>query len=481
MFSRSSAIGLATFSLATAASALPNGIANSSCSGCHSADVDYDGTLALVANGELAPGLATSFTLRIEESHMRSAGFFVYSAGVGTFTAGSGSRVMSDGIVHSRPASADDGVVEFEFSWTPPEQANGLDMWVYVVAADDSSSQTGDIAVSATFPFVWGCDGLTLYEDIDGDGYGSADGARSLGCAAREGWSTTGTDCNDLWVSIHPGATETANRKDDDCNGEVDDGIVINTWYADRDGDGFGDVGTVVEAQDAPEGYVANGEDCSDLEPTVSPLGIETCDGVDNDCNHVIDDGEGVYVTCGVGICSRRLETCDTECVPGTPLVEICDGLDDDCDGEVDEDVTCPDGSPCESGRCPVVDADAATSGLAASADAAAEDAATTWADLGTSIERAHVEDAGAITTAPSRDASAAANHSTRDASTQTAKPRAINMDGEGGGCTVRRAADTSWTWLAFVCVALALRRHTASAGHRADGLSRRAYTRTLR
>lgn len=352
MFHRSCGLGLAIALSSTSAAALPNGIATSSCSGCHAADTAYDGTLSLEAAGPLEPGVKTEFTLRIEESHMKAAGFFVTADGVGTFSAGTGNKVLSSGIAHSKPFTATDGVAEVKFSWTPPTEPDGLDMQVYVVASDDNSSQTGDIAVSSTFSFVWGCEGLTLYQDIDEDGFGDEDGATSIGCGAREGWTPEGGDCNDLWRSIHPGADEISNNKDDNCDGEVDEGIVFGTWYYDADHDGYG-YGAGVTGETPPEGYVSNNADCDDDDFSISPDGREVCDGRDNNCNGQLDDGEGVFITCGLGICARVWEKCDTQCVPGTPMVEVCDGLDEDCDGLIDEDVTCPDGSPCVNGLCP--------------------------------------------------------------------------------------------------------------------------------
>jgi hypothetical protein len=68
----------------------------------------------------------------------------------------------------------------------------------------------------------------------------------------------------------------------------------------------------------------------------------ETCDGVDNDCDGVIDNlGE---FTCGLGACQRTVAACTGGvlgvCVPAAPTTTLddCNGIDDDCDGAVDED-----------------------------------------------------------------------------------------------------------------------------------------------
>ncbi len=355
--------GLCTLSFATLfalpAGAMPSGIATPNCNGCHEGE-PYQGEVALIPGATLIPGEKGEFTLRITEQNMEVAGYFVTSS-LGTWTAGPGNRTSGDGIVHSMPVAATNGVAEATFSWTPPTEPGGADFGVYVIAANDDRTPMGDRPASAIFSYVWGCDGVDLYEDIDGDGFGSETGAWSLGCEAREGWSAQVGDCNDLWASIHPGAAETADGRDEDCNGEIDDGIVITTWYIDEDQDGFG-YGAGVDSDVAPVGYVGNRGDCDDEDPEISPAALEVCDGRDNDCNQQLDDGKGVSVTCGVGLCGRTLEVCDHECTPGSPTPEMCNGLDDDCDGEIDEAVTCPDGMQCVEYTCVVVGAAPAAS-----------------------------------------------------------------------------------------------------------------------
>jgi hypothetical protein len=66
---------------------------------------------------------------------------------------------------------------------------------------------------------------LTWYQDIDGDGYGDPV-FPSFACSAPRGTVADGTDCADADPTIHPGATETCDGIDQDCDGAVDNGGV---------------------------------------------------------------------------------------------------------------------------------------------------------------------------------------------------------------------------------------------------------------
>ena len=175
--------------------------------------------------------------------------------------------------------------------------------------------------------------------DDDGDGYLAND------------------DCDDHNPDIHPGATETCNDVDDDCDGEVDE-EVTTTYYLDEDGDGFGTDASTTEACDFPGGYAADAGDCDDTDPYVNPAGSERCNGKDDDCDGEADegllfmdyyedsDGDGYGVGTPINSCTPlegyaiRGEDCDDTNADVNPEAdERCDGIDNDCDGEIDEDV----------------------------------------------------------------------------------------------------------------------------------------------
>ena len=82
-------------------------------------------------------------------------------------------------------------------------------------------------------------------------------------------------DCNDNNAAIKPGATETCNAVDDNCNGTVDEGVKTN-YYVDADNDTYGKVGSMPTAAcTKPTGYVANNSDCDDTKSTVYPGATE--------------------------------------------------------------------------------------------------------------------------------------------------------------------------------------------------------------
>ena len=111
------------------------------------------------------------------------------------------------------------------------------------------------------------------FVDADGDGY------------------TEENDCDDRSpASIH--REEICDEIDNDCNGEVDDGVG-DLYYTDADGDGFGDPDGVVQLCDAPAedaGLVENADDCDDNDALTFPDSDELCDEKDNDCDSLIDE-----------------------------------------------------------------------------------------------------------------------------------------------------------------------------------------------
>ena len=126
----------------------------------------------------------------------------------------------------------------------------------------------------------------TWYADEDGDGYGAAAEARTQCASPGEGWVVDGSDCDDGRGDAYPGASERCNGEDEDCDGVADEEPVEDAagWYADADGDGYGDDRRGACA--GTDGYVEVGGDCDDGDGAVHPGASEVCnDRVDNDCD----------------------------------------------------------------------------------------------------------------------------------------------------------------------------------------------------
>jgi hypothetical protein len=145
-------------------------------------------------------------------------------------------------------------------------------------------------------------DATTWYTDGDGDGWGDDDGA-VVACAAPEGGLASGGDCDGGDAAVNPDASEACDAIDNDCDGEVDEAGAEDAaaWYADADGDGYGDPLVSEVACEAPEGFTADATDCEDDPDAggeIHPGAEEVCDdGVDNDCDGGAGDCrlEGVY------------------------------------------------------------------------------------------------------------------------------------------------------------------------------------------
>ena len=182
--------------------------------------------------------------------------------------------------------------------------------------------------------------------DLDGDGFDTTE------------------DCDDANAAINPGAVERCDGVDNNCDGVVDpdDAEGAVTGYADTDRDGYGDPEARVTACALPDGSVERAGDCDDTDAERNPVADELCDGIDNDCDDLVDDDDTVdpddasrwYAdtdldtfgdpAAGVWACAAPdgFVADDTDCDDeddsvNPDAVEVCDDLDNDCDGRVDD------------------------------------------------------------------------------------------------------------------------------------------------
>lgn len=203
------------------------------------------------------------------------------------------------------------------------------------------------------------------YRDSDGDGFGDAGDVIRTSIldpnhfSGPSGYVLDNQDCDDAEVAINPSATDNCdNMIDDNCDGIIDgvtsDFDLCTAGQLDADGDGHCPGTSCLDPSDIPG-------DCDDSEAAVNPSASEICDGLDNDCNGVVDgttvvgdfcpdnydhDGDTYCedaVICYDGANTGDCDDSDPTLNPG--MTEICDTIDNNCDGVIDGTVV--DGDLC--------------------------------------------------------------------------------------------------------------------------------------
>lgn len=120
-------------------------------------------------------------------------------------------------------------------------------------------------------------EGFTLYwRDFDGDGFGDPQVPQECNPV---GGVTNQLDCDDNDPTIYAGAPELCDGIDNNCDGQVDEGVDVD---------------------DDADGATICAGDCDDTNAGVHPGATELCDGIDNDCNGQVDEGCTVMLSARV-------------------------------------------------------------------------------------------------------------------------------------------------------------------------------------
>ncbi len=200
------------------------------------------------------------------------------------------------------------------------------------------------------------CDGSTdesfaLATDINNCGMCGRSCSFMNGFAACVAGSCNMTGCESGFVDLDgmPGngceyacsfaGTDICNGRDDDCDGTVDEGVSAPSNFCNPNGVCAGTSATCGGAMGWVCNYPATHEDTE-----------SRCDALDNDCDGAVDEafptlgdvcsnGQGVCRRTGVIVCDGAAATRCNAPAAGMAGTETCNGLDDDCNGMVDDNI----------------------------------------------------------------------------------------------------------------------------------------------
>ena len=196
--------------------------------------------------------------------------------------------------------------------------------------------------------------------DYDSDGFGSSSYTVTQ-CTQPTGYVADSSDCDDTDGLIFPGAAESCNQIDDDCDGVIDNQATmnLNTYYEDTDEDGYGVETQTQEACTLPSGYAEQFGDCDDENSEAYPSSVELCNEIDDDCDGIVDESDATdayfyYADIdldGYGDDTNAIFGCaqpngyvenNDDCNDASDSIspaatELCNSTDDDCNGIIDD------------------------------------------------------------------------------------------------------------------------------------------------
>ncbi len=175
------------------------------------------------------------------------------------------------------------------------------------------------------------------YDGVDSDCAGNDDYDKD-----GDGHDNTGSggdDCNDGDVTIYAGAVEYCDGVDHDCDGQTndDESVDASTFYADADGDRYGDASSPTQACSKPAGYVSDNTDCDDTDPAVTYITWYGDSDGDNYGNPLVSM---TSCTKPLGYVADDTDCDDLAAGTNPGALEACDAanVDEDCDGVSDDD-----------------------------------------------------------------------------------------------------------------------------------------------